>query len=292
MCGYRIGEASHPGPSRQNKLTAYFGSDPKAVPPPVPPTRDTCVVAVINPTSVLHEVPLFLETEADVLALAETSAVEHTQQVTGRALSRHNFRAHWGRAVPCHRRDGAPQHCLRGLAAGVALFSRLPSRASRPPLPEAALETCRLSEAFVRFGALEVRMLTVYCWPLSHLDAPERNEHLLSMALQRATSSAVPCIVAGDFNQPLQKGILEVLFGDPESSPRPGKVPNLSAGARTAKAHPETQWVMGIKQLLVRQYPRRHPEGEEPQDGARPCRYGCCLCRWRASQSPWYLGGG
>ena len=205
MCGYRIGEASHPGPSRQNKLTAYFGSDPKAVPPPVPPTRDTCVVAVINPTSVLHKVPLFLETEADVLALAETSAVEHTQQVTGRALSRHNFRAHWGRAVPCHRRDGAPQHCLRGLAAGVALFSRLPSRASRPPLPEAALETCRLSEAFVRFGALEVRMLTVYCWPLSHLDAPERNEHLLSMALQRATSSAVPCIVAGDFNQPLQQ---------------------------------------------------------------------------------------
>ncbi|OLP95288.1 hypothetical protein AK812_SmicGene22606 [Symbiodinium microadriaticum] len=205
MCGYRIGEASHPGPPRQKTLTAYFGSDPKATTQPVPPTRDTCVIAVVNPTSVLHKVPLFLETGADVLALAETSAVEHAQRVTGRALSRHHFRAHWGRPVPCHRREGAPTQCLRGLAAGVALFSRLPSRASQPPLPEAAVETCRLCEAFVRFGALEVRMLTVYCWPLSHLDASERNEQLLSMALQRATSSPVPCIVAGDFNQPLQQ---------------------------------------------------------------------------------------
>ena len=139
---------------------------------------------------------------ADVLALAETSAVDRVQKLVGRDMQRHSYRVHWGRSVACHSRPETAQPVLRGLAAGVALASRLPSRASRPGLPEEAIETCRLSEAFVRLGALEVRVITIYGWPLSHLDAAERNEHLLSLALAQVTQNAVPSIIAGDFNQP------------------------------------------------------------------------------------------
>ncbi|CAE7620120.1 unnamed protein product, partial [Symbiodinium sp. KB8] len=93
--------------------------------------------------------------------------------------------------------------CLRGLAAGVAVTSRLPCRAASPALPQAALATCRIGEAFIRLGVLEVRLLTVYGYPLSYPDARERTEELMSQVLVRATSTCVPTIIAGDFNCPV-----------------------------------------------------------------------------------------
>ena len=82
----------------------------------------------------------------------------------------------------------------------VALATRLPSRCSRPGLPADIASTCRISEAFVRLGPMEVRFLTVYGYQAAMLDAKEHNESLLRAALTRATQNAMPCIVAGDFN--------------------------------------------------------------------------------------------
>ena len=210
-CGHRWGEALHPGPSSQTSLHCYFASDRTQEPrlPARPPATDasssdktSCVFAVVNPTSVLHKVPLLLRTEADVIAMSETSAVAAVQQMTQKHFTRHSFKVHWGQAVPSHSREDAAHPTLRGLAAGVALASRLPSHRSCPPLPEAASSTCRLSECFVRLGALQVRMLTIYGYPNSHLDARQRNEDLLAQAADRATQNALPCIIAGDFNMP------------------------------------------------------------------------------------------
>ena len=202
-CGCRIGEASHPGPGGQRTITSFFGDKPEepAFTSEAPP--DTCVFAVVNPTSVLNKAHAFAHVGADVLALSETSAVAQVQKITGKAMHRHGYRLHWGAPVPSHQREFSVQTCLRGLAAGVALASRLPSRSSQPGLEKEALETCRLSEAFVRFGALEVRVLTVYGFPLSHLDAREKTEHLLHMVCCRVTQNHVPRIIAGDFNQTL-----------------------------------------------------------------------------------------
>ncbi|CAE7631403.1 unnamed protein product, partial [Symbiodinium sp. CCMP2456] len=65
---------------------------------------------------------------------------------------------------------------MRGLAAGVALAAKLPSRSSNPPLPTEVSATCRLMESFVRLGALEP-------------DARERTNGLLQHAFHRAAQN-------------------------------------------------------------------------------------------------------
>ncbi|CAE7035963.1 unnamed protein product [Symbiodinium sp. CCMP2592] len=196
--GLRIGEATNPGPF-QRTLHAFLGQTPPAQ-QESGPTEPSCVFAVVNPTSILHKVPALLELGADIVALSETSAVQRAQQVTTNAFRRHGFKVHWGWAVQPHCRVESDKTPMRGLAAGVALAARVPSRASRPALPEAAAATCRISEAFVRLGALEVRVITVYGVALSEPDARERTNAILQQAFERASQNAVPCIVAGDFN--------------------------------------------------------------------------------------------
>ncbi|CAE7407308.1 unnamed protein product [Symbiodinium sp. CCMP2592] len=198
-CGTRIGEASHPGPG-QTLLTSYFGDTQGNSLPPSPSSEDACVISVVNPTSVLHKEQLFCELQADVLALSETSAVQQVQTITGRAMHKHGYRVHWGHPVASHCKGTAAAPNLRGLAAGVALAARLPSRCSRPGLPADIAATCRIAEAFVRLGPLEVRFITVYGHQAAMLDAKDHNECLLRAALDRATQNAMPCIIAGDFN--------------------------------------------------------------------------------------------
>ncbi|CAE7237381.1 unnamed protein product [Symbiodinium sp. CCMP2592] len=161
---------------------------------------DACVISVVNPTSVLHKANLFCEIQADVLALSETSAVQQVQTITGRAMQQHGYRVHWGHPVASHCKGSAAAPNLRGLAAGVALAARLPSRCSRPGLPADIAATCRIAEAFVRLGPLEVRFIIVYGHQAAMLDAKDHNESLLRAALDRATQNAMPCIIAGDFN--------------------------------------------------------------------------------------------
>ena len=204
--GFRFGEAKNPGP--QTDLFRYF-PQPNGAPPPTVPSplteghrADCCTFAVVNPTSVLHKANCLKEVGADVLILSETSAVEQTQKCTTAAMRKLNFKCMWGRPVPSHYREGSHKVSLRGYAAGVAVMSQAPCRNSRPAMPPAALETCRIMDCFVRLGALEVRVLAVYGFPLSQADAKARTNELLQMAWERASATAVPCIVAGDFNCP------------------------------------------------------------------------------------------
>ena len=196
--GLRIGEASNPGPP-QSTLHDFFGKRGAAVQREAPSSL-SCVFAVVNPTSILHKVPAIMDLGADVVALAETSAVHRAQQVTTTAFRKYGFKVHWGRAVPSHSRVESDTVSMRGLAAGVALATKLPSRRPRPDLPDEVAATCRLSESFVRLGALEIRVITIYGVPLSEPDARERTNALLKKAFERASQNAVPCIVAGDFN--------------------------------------------------------------------------------------------
>ena len=203
FAGVRVGEASNPGP--QSKLTAFFGpaegcSTPDDKTPAASHNASVCTFAVVNPTSILHAAQALREIGADVLVLAETSAVHRVQTVTTTAMRQLQYKCLWGCPVPCHSRDSCPSGTLRGLAAGVALASRFPAHEARPPMSKAALDTCRLMDGFVRLGTLQIRVIVIYGYPLSHSDARERTNDLLQQAFDRACESAVPCIVAGDFN--------------------------------------------------------------------------------------------
>ena len=285
----RVGEALHPGPSQQSCLDRFFGR-PAALPVvPLPARSDSCVFAVANPTSVLHKVPLFLQT--DVLALSETSAVAAVQRATQLAFCRHKFKVHWGLPVPCHAGGNGLQPSLRGLAAGVALASRLPSRASRPALPDSTTATCRLSEAFVRLGALEVRVITIYGYPLSQSDARQGTQDLLALAAERATQNAVPCIIAGDFNMPpldLPAGEALAAIGYQEVFSLHLKLhgvqlpPTCKGATRndTALLHPllvplfQEAWVLSDKQLF---------------DAHDPLCFRLTMCSQRPCRSAWRL---
>ena len=202
-CGFRWGEALHPGPSGQTSIRQFFGPRDRPEPDVPAPDDSSCVFAVVNPTSVLHKVPVLLRTGADIIAMSETSAVCQVPAVYSKNLSADTTtRSIGGLPVPSHTREDCSHPTMRGLAAGVALASRLPSHCSRPGLPPDAAATCRLSECFVRLGALQVRVLTIYGVPLSHQDARQRTEDLLAMAAAQATQNALPCIIAGDFNVP------------------------------------------------------------------------------------------
>ena len=176
--GCRVGEASHPGPC----LPGQF-----------------LTVAVVNPTAVLHKAKTFAQVNAQVILVSESSATAHVQAIMSPKFRREGFRTFWGEPVP-EQQKLASGRCLRGLAAGTAVFSSIPARPSVLPFPSEQQQSCRISECFVRLHAIEIRIIVVYGFPTCHAQAAAKNNMLLSWAYQRATASQVPTLIGGDMN--------------------------------------------------------------------------------------------
>ena len=195
--GVCIGQASVPGPAGQSTLHSFFA---RRQPPPVdrhgfqsdPAAADsTFLLAVVNPTSVLNKSRSLLKLGAEVLMLAETSAVTKVQTLVWAEMRRHAYQVFWGQPVPSHAREGSCKEILRGHAAGVAGSS----------LPDELSVTCRVSECFIRLGGLAVRVITVYGHTPDSGQSQQLNAALFDKVKARVISSAVPAIVGGDFNQ-------------------------------------------------------------------------------------------
>ena len=231
----RVGEAANPGP--QADIRTFFPRGEQQVPVtthasdsrPAAPALDTAdtlqtnptatppgisqpvasssqqedsrfSVAVVNPTAVQGKVPLMLELRADVLLMSETSAVETVQQRAQREFKSSGYACVWGNPVQAHVSPKTGQATLRGHAVGVGIAARLPLSCPPVPLPAAHLATQRLSEAMLRVGPMQVRLICVYGFPSAYTDAKQRNDDLLQMALQRVAQSRVPTLVGGDMN--------------------------------------------------------------------------------------------
>ena len=178
---FRFGEASHPGPSHTR--------------------REGCLkFAVLNPTAIHNKECTLLELDADVMCISETSAVVGVQDKFRSNMFRHRYRSYFGAPVEPNCSDVGFEHSVRGLSGGVAIVSRLPSRPSPQSFHPELVSTTRITEAFTRWGALEVRCICVYGIPQSHAEARQLNTFLLEAAFQRVTSSRVPSIIAGDMN--------------------------------------------------------------------------------------------
>ena len=157
-------------------------------------------MAVANPTSVLHKTQSLLKVPADILVLAETSAVTKTQEMVSKEMRHHQRKVHWGCPVPSHTCASSTGTSLRGVAGGVAIVTSLPSHAPRPLPDPSLLDTCRYAEAIVRIGPLTVRVIAVYGKPSCHSDARDVNQGLLHSAYERVACCRLPAIIAGDFN--------------------------------------------------------------------------------------------
>ena len=182
-CGFRYGEALHPGPP----------CNPRHI-----------RVAVANPTALHRKEHAVAQIGADLVCLSETSAIERVQLQCARNFRQLGFQIFFGAAVPPHSVEDVPDSYMRGAAGGVAIATTLPARRSPESFPPSLYHTSRVTECFVRFGPLEVRVISVYGLPESHADSREVNNYLLAAVLQRITANAIPTLVAGDFNTAVQ----------------------------------------------------------------------------------------
>ena len=180
LIGVRVGEASHPGPG-----------DPGAA---------NVVLAVINPTAILNKADTLPQLCSHVVVASETAATNAVQRLMSSPLRALGFKAVWGPPCPERLHHDTGRASLRGSAVGTALFSRLPCRPSIDAFEPCVAATCRLSEAFVRFHSVEVKILSLYGWPKCLPEAAAKNNWLLTQALNRILTSKTPAIVAGDFN--------------------------------------------------------------------------------------------
>ncbi|CAE7630128.1 unnamed protein product [Symbiodinium sp. CCMP2592] len=177
--GYRFGEAKNPGPRSQS---------------------GSLTLAVVNPTTILDKEWHINRVGADVLFASETSANAQVQQIMNHKFRGLGYSCLWGHPTETRHHTSSGRAMLRSYALGVAVFSKLPSRPAVQPLPDAMSLSCRISEGFVRFHCMEVKVISVYGVPRCLPDAAQRNNLLLAWAFQRATISCVPAVVAGDFN--------------------------------------------------------------------------------------------
>ena len=185
-CG-RLGEASNPGPPRCSSTGEQH-----------------IAVAVANPTAIHRKERDIATLGAHVVCLAETSAIASVQQSCARNLASFGYQTYYGAPVPPHSVDASSANHVRGASGGVAICTTLPGRRSPEPIDVELLATTRITETFLRFGLLEVRVIALYGLPSSHDEAKAVNQYLHTAVLRRLSSSKLPTLIAGDFNMQVQ----------------------------------------------------------------------------------------
>ena len=132
--------------------------------------------------------------------MSETSAVREVQFRCQREFKARGFFSVWGQPVQGHTSRKTGEATQRGHALGVALASSYPLHQPSVPLPEALASTQRLVEGMLRLGPVQVRVVAVYGFPSTYVEAGARNQQLLQMVLDQISQSRVPTIVGGDMN--------------------------------------------------------------------------------------------
>ena len=181
--GCRVGEASNPGPVH------------------------TISVCLINPTSLASKKDLILSLDADVIAMAETSATSFIQHEFAMSLRGSPFSMWWGLPVDDKFKHNSFDHdrpSRRGENLGTAILTRLPSRRSRIEDSGVLHQSGRFNVCVCQFGTLEVLVISVYLFPGRTTEAQTLNDLMLSHVYDYVARSEIPFIIAGDFNQKIQ----------------------------------------------------------------------------------------
>ena len=206
--GVRVGEASHPGPTRsQPTLHQLWGRTPSS-PEPAPPdccsgdrkAVDSLRVVVVNPTAVLDKEHALHTCRAHVLFLAETSATAGTQVGVGANLAKLGYSTFWSKPVAPHATPSGQPESRRGCAGGAAVVTTLRAHHPFAEVDEFLMATQRVAVSTVRFGLLAVRAVAVYGYPANHADALEKNQELFSAVFSYLAPIRGPVLVGGDFN--------------------------------------------------------------------------------------------
>ena len=96
-------------------------------------------------------------------------------------------------------------HCssdYRGINAGCAVFSKIPARPYSINENLSSFTTGQLSAGIIRLGHFDVILVTIYGVPSSK--GSSANQETLRQAFDIISSSPLPSLVVGDFNEPPQ----------------------------------------------------------------------------------------
>lgn len=128
----RVGEATVPGPIQSIRI------------------------AVTNPTSVYQKTQDICKFQADVVCAAETSATPPVQEYVSQQMRNNNYRSFWSPPVNNLKATTDDRPSYRREALGTAIFSRIPCRDIKTPIPPQLWETMRFSACICRLGNIDV----------------------------------------------------------------------------------------------------------------------------------------
>ena len=178
MLGVRVGEAMKPGPIR---------------------------FALVNPTSIVSKISQFDNLansyQADIVCASETAATSKAQrQFTQQVRSVCQYKALWSAPVANQfdRLDG--EISMRGRAAGVSVFSRLPCRPAIQTFTDEMYATARLVHTIHTCGDLQFQVVTLYGLASHSSQSEQQTDQLMRAALDATEHMRLPTVIAGDFN--------------------------------------------------------------------------------------------
>ena len=174
MSGFRIGEASNPGPwsvELRNIVSAHKHLED-------------------------------LHFHQHCIAWTETSATKQTQERAVRKVRQMNshviFSAPATSSQQGTRARGKPE------AMGTMIFSRHHVQNLETLWDPAIFRTARVADATIQIGVLQIRVILVYGYHSGISDSNAKNDRLLAHAFARANDFQMPAIILGDFNCDLQ----------------------------------------------------------------------------------------
>ena len=180
--GSRIGEADNPGPQI---------------------CSEEYQIALINPTSLPNRTKDLLELQADVIALAETSATLPVQRECAKNFRTHGYSCAFSQPVDSQKQRLDGEISRRGLAAGTAILSKAPLRQYRKPdFPSPQFNT-RLQAAIVQLGESKILFCTLYGFQQNPKNSMLNTNKLVKEAAHLAIDHPGPSILLGDFNHDL-----------------------------------------------------------------------------------------
>lgn len=187
--GFRIGEASNPGPTSSTS------------------SKRLITVSLVNPTTIYQKEDDLLSLNSDVLCLAETAATRTVQLAFNQAVRTTTYRTFWSAPVPDKITKSDPHlgTTLRGDNLGTAIMTRLPSRDTRLVFPPAVWETCRVNSTTVSTGFLDIVIVSTYFQTGKSAEARIVNNQLMQDLWSYLLSIDLPFIIAGDFNTDIHK---------------------------------------------------------------------------------------
>ena len=169
------------------------------------PSPESIRLAICNPTAVHKKVDLLMNFQSDIVAVSETSATNVIQKQVSNEMSAKGFRSFWSLPVAPKKATVDNRPSFRGEAVGSAVFTSLPCRQIRCEIPCALHESQRFSACVVRFGETEVLVVCLYGFANRYREGKRPNDLLLASVTTVIRDVALPFIICGDFNEPVEK---------------------------------------------------------------------------------------